>query len=173
MSTVPVDSHGGADDEPTPNFRPLTAAGTALGIGMGGFVDGIVLHQVLQLHNMLSARLPVTSLVNAKINMVWDGLFHGFTWIMTALGIFLLWRAGQRRDVPWSGRTLMGGMIQGWGWFNLVEGIIDHHALGLHHVVERAGLSVADYLFLFSGVVLILIGHALIRAGRSDSLSRR
>jgi uncharacterized membrane protein len=36
--------------------RPLIAAGTALGIGMGGFVDGIVLHQLLQVHNMLSAK---------------------------------------------------------------------------------------------------------------------
>jgi len=38
--------------------RPLIAAGTALGIGMGGFVDGIVLHQLMQVHNMLSAKYP-------------------------------------------------------------------------------------------------------------------
>ena len=34
--------------------RPLVTAGTVLGIGMGGFVDGILFHQILQLHNMLS-----------------------------------------------------------------------------------------------------------------------
>ena len=40
------------------NPRPLISAGTLLGIGLGGFVDGIVLHQMLQVHNMLSARRP-------------------------------------------------------------------------------------------------------------------
>jgi hypothetical protein len=60
--------------------RPLIAAGTALGIGMGGFVDGIVLHQLLQVHNMLSAKYPTRGIlpeqlvVNLQINMFWDGL---------------------------------------------------------------------------------------------------
>lgn len=154
-------------DRSATNARPLTAAATLIGIGMGGFVDGILFHQILQIHNMLSARLPVTTLVNAEINMVWDGLFHAFTWITTAVGIALLWRAGQKAGVPWSTRILLGGLIQGWGWFNLVEGIIDHHILGLHHVVERLGVSIADYLFLVSGVVFIIVGQLLIRSGRA------
>lgn len=29
-------------------------------------------------------------------------------------------------------------MLMGFGIFNLVEGIIDHHLLGLHHVNETA-----------------------------------
>ncbi|MGE0759070.1 MAG: DUF2243 domain-containing protein, partial [Pirellulaceae bacterium] len=41
------------------NRRPLISAGTLVGIGMGGFVDGILFHQLLQSHNMLSARFPV------------------------------------------------------------------------------------------------------------------
>lgn len=156
-------------DRSATNARPLTAAATLIGIGMGGFVDGILFHQILQTHNMLSARLPVTTLVNAEINMVWDGLFHAFTWITTGVGIALLWRAGQKADVPWSTRILLGGLIQGWGWFNLVEGIIDHHILGLHHVVERLGVSIADYLFLLSGVVFIIVGQLLIRSSRANS----
>lgn len=44
------------------NRRPLIAAGAALGIGMGGFLDGIVLHQLLQVHNMLSAKYPTRGL---------------------------------------------------------------------------------------------------------------
>ena len=58
------------------NRRPLIAAGVIMGIGMGGFVDGILFHQIFQIHNMLSARLPPTSLVNVETTMVWDGLFH-------------------------------------------------------------------------------------------------
>lgn len=148
--------------------RPLIAAGTILGIGMGGFVDGILFHQILQLHNMLSARRPVTDLVNAEINMVWDGLFHAFTWTMTAIGIALLWGVGRRSDVPWSSKTFAGSLALGWGVFNLVEGIIDHHLLEVHHVVERPGHLPWDIAFLASGVVLIVIGWVVIHSGRND-----
>src|SRR5215203_4700810 len=109
----------------TPNRRPLIAAGTLLGIGLGGFVDGILFHQLLQVHNMLSAKYPTReSLANAEINMFWDGLFHTLTWATTAVGLTLLWRAGQRADVPWSTRTFVGSLLLGWGLFNLVEGVI-------------------------------------------------
>ena len=149
--------------------RPLISAGMLLGIGMGGFVDGIVLHQMLQVHNMLSARRPKDSIVNMEINMFWDGLFHAFTWMMTALGLWLLWKAVRRRDVPLSGKTLFGAMVFGWGLFNLVEGIIDHHVLHLHHVVERLGVSIWDWLFLgIGGVGFIIVGTALIRAAHGD-----
>lgn len=153
-----------------PNRRPLIAAGTLLGVGMGGFLDGIVFHQILQLHNMLSARRPPTSVANLEINMVWDGLFHAFTWTVTAVGLALLFRAGRRAEVPWSGRTLLGSMIFGWGLFNLVEGVIDHHILRVHHVVERLGLSVWDWAFLASGVVLIGLGWALIASAKNESV---
>lgn len=143
--------------------RPLRAAGTALGIGMGGFLDGIVFHQILRLHNMLSARIPSDTLVGTKVNMVWDGVFHMFVWLMTLLGIVLLWNAGRRRQVPSSGKTLAGAMLIGWGLFNLIEGLIDHQLLGLHHVVQRLGPSIWDWVFLSSGVVLIAAGYALVR----------
>ena len=151
------------------NRRPLISAGMRLGGGMGGFVDGIVFHQILQVHNMLSARLPPTSVVNLEVNMFWDGLFHAFTWLVTAAGIALLFRAGRRADVPWTGRTLVGAMLAGWGAFNLVEGVIDHHVLHVHHVVERLGESMWDWAFLGSGVVLILVGMAMIRGDRRRS----
>jgi uncharacterized membrane protein len=157
-----------------PDRRPLISAGTLLGIGMGGFVDGIVFHQLLQIHNMLTARYPKTgvdsqtALVNTQINMFWDGLFHAFTWTVTALGIALLWRAVRRGNVPLSTRTLVGSMALGWGLFNLVEGVIDHHLLHIHHVTETEGHLLWDLLFLASGVVLMMVGLASIRAGRTD-----
>ena len=152
------------------NRRPLISAGTLLGIGMGGFVDGIILHQILQVHNILSAKRPKDSIVNMEVNMFWDGLFHAFTWVVTAIGIAMLFRAGRRAEVPWSGKTLFGSMLFGWGLFNLVEGIIDHHVLHVHHVVERLGVSVWDWTFLgVGGIGFMAIGWAIIRAGRNDS----
>ena len=145
-------------------LKPLVTAGIFLGIGMGGFFDGILLHQLLQTHNMLSATVPKTSIANMEINMFWDGLFHALTWMMTLIGIVLLWRAGRARDVAWSGKALTAAMFLGWGLFNFVEGLIDHHMLGIHHVVERLGVSVYDYAFLASGALFIIGGSVTIRA---------
>ncbi len=149
------------------NTRPLIAAGTLLGIGLGGFIDGIIFHQILQLHSMLSAKLPQNTLVNVKTSMVWDGLFHAFTWIITAVGLALLWHAGKVKSCPWCGQTLWGALFMGWGIFNVVEGTINHHLFGIHHVVERLGLSIYDYLFVVTGVVFILFGLSLIRSAQT------
>lgn len=144
-------------------IAPIRAAGVALGMGMGGFFDGIVFHQILQLHNMLSARIPTDTLVGAKVNMVWDGVFHAAVWLLTALGIGLLWRAARQSDALMSGRALVRALLLGWGVFNVVEGLVDHHLLDLHHVVQAHGPSVWDAGFLAWGVAMILAGHALLR----------
>lgn len=147
------------------NRGSVRAPGIVLGIGLGGFFDGILLHQILQVHAMLSARVPLDSMANMKANMTADGLFHAVTWLATLVGIGLLWNALTRRtEVRPSGGALTGYMLAGWGWFNLVEGVIDHHLLNLHHVVERLGVSVWDWLYLALGVVLIVGGHGLARA---------
>ncbi len=52
-----------------------TMAGMLIGIGMGGFVDGIVLHQIAQWHNMLSNVVPPHTMDAMRVNMTWDGLF--------------------------------------------------------------------------------------------------
>ena len=149
--------------------KPLVTAGIFLGIGMGGFFDGILLHQILQTHNMLSATVPKTTIPNIEINMFWDGLFHALTWAMTLIGIVLLWKAGRQREVAWSGKVLTAAMFLGWGLFNFVEGLIDHHLLNIHHVVERLGQSVYDYAFLASGIIFIVGGWMTIRSVQADA----
>ena len=51
----------------------MRLAGIVLGLGLGGFVDGITLHQIMQWHNMGSAVLPPTTMDAMAQNMVWDG----------------------------------------------------------------------------------------------------
>lgn len=149
---------------------PLLRAGILLGVGLGGFVDGIVLHQILQWHHMLtSAGYPPTSVANLEVNMVWDGIFHAFAWLMTVGGLALLWRASLRADVLWSTKVFVGSLLGGWGLFNLVEGIIDHQILGIHHVREGVPAQLAwDLGFLAFGAALVLIGWALVREGRRE-----
>ena len=151
---------------PDESLRPLVLAGTTLGIGMGGFVDGILFHQILQLHNMLSNRVLRDSLVNERINMFWDGLFHAFTWTAVALGIGLLWRAANVSRRPLPGQILLAALFTGWGLFNLTEGLIDHQILQLHHVYQNGNHMLWDLVFLASGVVFLFGGLGIIRRHR-------
>lgn len=161
-----VDHDAAADGS---RVGPLVAAGVVTGVGLGGFVDGIALHQLLQWHNMLSSKVPPTDLVAMKINMVWDGLFHSLTWTMTVIGLGLLWRAGRRDDVPWLGRVFVGGLLIGWGLFNFVEGLIDHHVLAIHHVHPGQDELAWDLGFLASGLVLLAVGGLLTRVHRREA----
>ncbi|HEX3763686.1 MAG TPA: DUF2243 domain-containing protein [Kofleriaceae bacterium] len=151
---------------------PLIAAGLFLGAGLGGLIDGIVFHQILQWHHMLSSRIPPVTLVTANYNLIWDGLFHAVTWTFVAVGVALLFRAGRRRAMPWSGRFLLGAMLAGWGLFDIVEGVIDHLLLGVHHVRSGPDLVVWDLGFLIFGAALMLSGAAIacvppeVRSGR-------
>jgi uncharacterized membrane protein len=56
-----------------------TLAGILIGIGMDGFVDGIVLHQIAPWHHMLSNIVPPHTMDAMWVNMTWDGLFHALT----------------------------------------------------------------------------------------------
>jgi uncharacterized membrane protein len=149
-----------------------TLAGILAGLGLGGFFDGIVLHQVLQWHHMLtSAGYPANSLQNLEINTLWDGFFHLVTYIFVLLGLIMLWRQAHRTHGPWSGRLLWGTILIGFGLFNLVEGIIDHQILGLHHVnetVPRAQWIYWDLAFLVWGAVMLMGGWRLVRTAQQE-----
>jgi uncharacterized membrane protein len=140
------------------------APGLLLGVGLGGFVDGIVLHQILQWHHMLTSEgsHPATTIAGLETNTLWDGLFHAATWVAVTAGVYVLWR---RQPVP--GRALAGWMLVGWGSFNLVEGIVDHHVLGIHHVREGANRTAWDLAFLAMGVLLVAGGWLLARGARA------
>lgn len=148
---------------------PLIAAGITLGLGLGGFVDGILLHQILQWHHMLSSVRPADTVSALKQNMVWDGFFDAATWMLTVVGVILLWRAGKRDDVPWSLNTFVGSLLIGAGTFNFVEGLIDHQILGIHHVKPGPNELVWDIGFLASGVILVVAGWLLLQAGKQDT----
>jgi uncharacterized membrane protein len=141
-------------------------AGVVLGLGMGGFIDGILLHQIAQWHNMGSAILPPHTMEAMSRNMVWDGQFHLATWGVVLIGIVMLW-SDRRVSAP-TLRILAGQMLFGWGLFNLVEGVVDHHVLELHHVRDvPMHVPLYDWIFLaVGGLGLLMLGWMLMR--RSD-----
>lgn len=147
--------------------RSAVAAGVVLGMGFGAFIDGILLHMILQWHNMVSTWIPPTSMAAMRINMRWDGIFETLALFLTVAGVALLWGAAQQRAALPPTVAFVGLMILGAGVFNLIEGPIDHHLLGIHHVREVANPLPWDVGFLlFGGVLPVAIGWFLMRAGR-------
>lgn len=143
--------------------RRLLIAGILLGIGLGGFFDGIVLHQVLQWHHMVSSPVPPDTLADLELNTLADGLFHAATWIVTLAGVLVLLLAGDGRAEVGARRRFAGGLLIGWGGFNLVEGLVDHHLLGLHHVRPGPDALLWDLGFLAWGLAMLVGGLVLIR----------
>src|SRR3954466_2528154 len=109
---------------PTPSARgtappSIRLPGVVLGVGLGGFVDGILLHQVLQWHHMLTStdtdRIGVSyyspdTVTGLRMNTVWDGAFHVVTWLFVLGGLTLLYsRLSIDRRRAWTSRAL-------WGW---------------------------------------------------------
>ncbi|MFF5308810.1 DUF2243 domain-containing protein [Streptomyces massasporeus] len=161
----------------TPRPADLRLPGIVLGVGMGGFADGILLHQLLQWHHMLSStnqdRIGVKyynphTVSGLEMNTLWDGVFHTVCWLAVLLGLAVLYaRVTHDRRRVWTSRVLWGWMLVGWGLFNLVEGVLDHHVLGIHHVYAGEGQVWWDIGFLVLGALLVTGGHLLQRSGRS------
>jgi uncharacterized membrane protein len=139
-----------------------------MGVGLGGFVDGIVFHQVLQWHHMLTdtGDHPADTVAGLEANTLADGVFHLATWFFVATAMVLTVRAWQRRELapPW--RAHLGMLLVGWGIFNLVEGLVDHQLLGIHHVRDDLGAPLGwDLGFLVFGLALMVVGWAMARSG--------
>ena len=149
----------------------LTVPGLLLGVGLGGLLDGILLHQILQWHHMgtdhgVHASFPITSVASLEDNTLWDGLFHAATWLLIVVGLYLLW-AALRNGTSARATALTGLLLTGWGIFNVVEGVVDHLVLGIHHVRDDLGGPLAwDLAFLAFGALLVIIGLGILRSDR-------
>lgn len=167
-------SESGTRAETTP--ASLQLPGIVLGVGLGGFVDGILLHQLLQWHHMLTStnhdRIGVKyydphTVSGLEMNTVWDGVFHTVCWIAVLTGLAILYsRVTADRRRVWASRVLWGWILAGWGVFNLVEGILDHQILGIHHVRGGPHQVWWDMGFLAFGALLLAGGLLLRRSGR-------
>jgi uncharacterized membrane protein len=143
-----------------------------LGFGLGGFLDGIVLHQILQWHHLVSSEgcCPVTTVDGLEENTLADGIFHAVTWLAALVGSLVAVRAWRRGDLapPW--RVHAGALLAGWGAFNLLDSA-NHFILGIHHVRDDLGGPVGwDIGFLVFALALIAIGWALARPDRGTGV---
>jgi uncharacterized membrane protein len=150
----------------SPLSHPFVVGGIVLGMGLGGFFDGIVLHQILQWHHLVcvTEHCQPTSVEQLKKQNTQDGFFHLATLLLTIAGSYQVFRTAARADTPRSANAFVGSTLVGWGVFNFVEGIIDHQILGIHHVKPGSPYEfAADMAFLASGIILAVAGTLLVR----------
>ena len=145
-----------------------------LGVAFSMFFDGIVLHQLLQWHHLASHTHPTDTLSNLKFNTLVDGLFHSAAWIVALWGVWLLMQSARHGSLQIAPRTLLGGaFIAGWGAFNVVENIINHFILQVHHVRENVpNVWTYDVVFLIvMGFLPLIVGVQMLKRGREKVTS--
>ncbi len=143
---------------------PIRSA-VLLGIALGGFFDGILLHQILQWHHLLS----LVPGVDLRAQVLWDGVFHAAMYVLAAWGLWGLWRWG----MP-DGRRLLGALLLGVGLWHLADAVLSHLVLGLHRVRVDAANPLAWDLGWFAafGFLPLGLGWALLRGGSGGRGSR-
>ena len=80
--------------------------------------------------------------------------------------MFVLMSANGARHEDGGTRTLIGGMLAGWGLFNTVEGLVDHHVLNLHHVRPGPDELLYDLGFLIWGLIMLMVGIAILATSK-------
>ncbi len=139
-------------------------SGYVLGFALGGFFDGILLHQILQWHHLLST-------INGddiRFQVAADGYFHALMYVIAVVGLWMLWTS--RHDPGRaSGRLLMAGILIGFGVWHIVDAVLSHWLLGIHRIrMDSINPLFWDLLWLgLFGLVPVLLGWMMGRT-RND-----
>jgi uncharacterized membrane protein len=146
---------------PTKSFR---WAGYLLGFGLGGFFDGILLHQVLQWHHLLSG-LEGSVFRDLRVQVLADGLFHAVMYVIAAIGLWLLCRTrGELADAG-ADRVLLATALLGFGAWHVIDAILSHWILQIHRIrMDATNPLVWDLIWFFAfGVAFLAAGWLLQR----------
>lgn len=134
------------------------------GVGLVGMLDGIVFHQLLQWH---SVYMPT----DRPRQIVSDGVFHLIVTTIIFIGGILMWKTNPDK-LAHPNRVLWGGFFLGAGTFNLVEGILSHHVLKIHHILPGSPHQLLyDLMYDASGVLMIIIGWLIYRSAKKQPVS--
>jgi uncharacterized membrane protein len=158
---------------PRRNDLPLLWAGALVGFALSGFFDGILLHQVLQWHHLLSG-LDGLEWQDLRTQVLADGLFHLFMYVVAAAGLGLLLRSRERLQAPGSQRRLLAAALTGFGAWHLLDAVLSHWWLGLHRIrMDSAQPLLWDLGWLAAfGLAPLLaawhVGHVGHRPGGPD-----
>ena len=130
-------------------------SGILVGLGVAGFVDETVFHQLLHWHHFYDKSTPAAGLVS-------DGIFHAFGFFAAVAALF----ADLRRRLAFDTRSWWAGLLVGAGAFQLYDGTIQHKLLRLHQIRYRVDIAPYDWTWNIVASVLLVAGVLLLRARR-------
>src|SRR3954447_4147470 len=131
-------------------------SGVLVGLGVAGFVDETVFHQLLHWHHFYDKSTPEAGLVS-------DGLFHVGSWVAVVAGLFLF--ADLRRRDAWAADPWWDGLLVGLGGFQLYDGIVQHKLLQLHQI--RYGVDITPYDVVWNVLAVLLLAAGVVVLVRS------
>ncbi|RST87709.1 DUF2243 domain-containing protein [Aquibium carbonis] len=137
-------------------------AGYTLGFSIGGFFDGILLHQVLQWHHLL-AGLEGGRFDDLRFQILADGLFHVIMYVVGGVGLWLLWRSRGEFGLPKADRLLVANALVGFGAWHMLDGVASHWVLQIHWIKMDSDVPLVWDIFWFVvfGVAFVAWGWLL------------
>ena len=153
--------------------KPFGAA-FVLGFALSGFFDGVLLHQILQWHHLLSL-VEDERVQSLRVQILADGLFHALMYAVAVVGLILLWRSRQGLAAPGGSRRLWGGVLIGFGAWNIVDIGLFHWILEIHHIRVESSNPIAwdvGWLLIF-GAIPLLLGRLLHGGGEAKASGGR
>lgn len=144
----------------------LIWAGYALGFGLGGFFDGILLHQILQWHHLPSGIEEARQ--DIRVLILTDGLFHALMYLVAAAGLWLLWRSRRSFAVNGADKLLFANVLIGFGAWHILDSVLSHWILRIHRIrMDVENQLFWDLLwFVVFGLVPLAVGAYLRRNGK-------
>jgi uncharacterized membrane protein len=145
----------------------LNWSGYLLGFGLGGFFDGILLHQILQWHHLLSL---VEGVGDVRRQVFFDGLFHALMYVIAAIGLGFLWGSRRELALKGAGRHLFGNVLIGFGVWHIADSVLSHWVLGIHRIKLDSPNPLMWDLIWFAAFALtpLVIGLLLRRRGAGN-----
>jgi uncharacterized membrane protein len=168
MRAINEDATGGAVLSPRFGW-----SGYLLGFALGGFFDGILLHQILQWHHLLSA-LEGDRFRDIRVQILADGVFHALMYLVAVIGLWMLWRVRHEFGKPKADRLLFANALIGFGVWHVLDAIFSHWIIGIHRIrMDTPNPLLWDLIWLFAfGIVPLLVGLVLRRGTGSGGLAR-
>lgn len=158
--------------------RRFRWAGYLLGFALGGFFDGILLHQILQWHHVLSL-VDAEPLRDLRAQVVADGVFHAIMYAVAAVGLWLLYRSRNEFTGAEADRNLVADGLIGFGVWHVIDAVLFHWVLEIHHIRLEVPNPIAwdvGWMVVF-GLIPIALGvwmqrHYPTRASIADRRGR-
>ena len=153
-----------------PAARSVALPAFLLGFALSGFFDGILLHQILQWHHLLSAVRGD----DLRFQILADGYFHLGMYAVAAAGLWLAWRRRAGFGASAAGRRGLAFLLLGFGAWHLADALLSHWVLGIHRIkwdAEHPLVWDLGWLAAF-GLVPLVAGWLLRSRGGGRSLPR-